>query len=164
MVDFHSVCPLTVAAEQKIDIALQNMISACVRTLLVMSGERMTGLITSYDIEGPKPLQFLGGSGCIHDKCRHENIEVADIMTPIEALPTLRIEDVRKARIGDIVETFRVTRHTHLLVTDRQGNGRILVRGLVSQTEIERRLGMSSAHTSATRTELETSVFSRPTT
>ncbi len=161
MVDFHWVCPVTVEPGQKIAAALQNMIGARVRTLLVMAEDHMIGLITSYDIEGPKPLQFLSGSGCIHAKCQHEDIEVADIMTPVEALPTLRFEDVGKAQIGDIVETFRETRRTHLLVTDRQDDGRILVRGLISGTEIERRLGMLSAHVSAARIELETAVLFR---
>jgi hypothetical protein len=161
MVDFHWVCPVTVDPGQKIAAALQSMIGARVRTLLVIAEGHMIGLITSYDIEGPKPLQFLSGYGCIHAKCQHEDIEVADIMTPVDALPTLRFEDVGKARIGDIVETFRETRRTHLLITDRPDDGRVLVRGLISGTEIERRLGMSSAHVSAARIALETSVFSR---
>jgi len=164
MVDFHRVCPVTVEPGQHIDVALHIMMDARVRTLLVMAEDHMVGLITSYDIEGPKPLQFLNGADCIHQKCRHEDVEVADIMTPVGALPTLRFEDVEKARLGDIVETFRETRRTHLLVTDQQDDGRMLVRGLISRTEIERRLVMSSAHVSAARIELESPVFSRLTT
>lgn len=159
MVDFQWICPVTVKPEQKIDAALQNMIGARVRTLLVMTSEHMIGLITAYDIQGQKPLQFLYGSDCIHAKCRHEDIEVADIMTPVEALPTLRLEDVRKARIGDILETFRETRQTHLLVTDEQGDQRMAVRGLISRSEIERRLGLSASHASVFLTEQELSTF-----
>ncbi len=161
MVDFHWVCPATVEPEQKIGAALQSMVGVRVRTLLVMSDTQMVGLITAYDIQGQKPLQFLHGPECIHEKCRHEDIEVADIMTPVGALPTLRFEDVHKARIGDIVETFRQTRQTHLLVTDQQDDQRTVVRGLISRTEIERRLGISLAEASATRIEQEASMFSR---
>lgn len=50
MADFHWICPVTVAPEQKIDVALQNMMAAGVRALLVMQGEQMIGLITSWDI------------------------------------------------------------------------------------------------------------------
>lgn len=59
------------------------------------------------------------------------------------------------------METFGKTRQPHFLATDRWDDGCILVRGLISRTEIERRLGMSPAHASAARIELETSVFSR---
>ena len=48
MVDFHRVCPVTVEPEQKIAAALQNVIGARVRTLLVMSDAQMVGLITAY--------------------------------------------------------------------------------------------------------------------
>ena len=162
MVDFHQVCPVTVEPERKIDAALQNMIGARVRTLLVVSDGQMIGLITAYDIQGQKPLQFLRGSDCIHLKCRHEDIEVADIMTPVAALPTLRFDDVREARIGDIVETFRKTRQTHLLVTERKSDQGSGIRGLISRTEVERRLGVSPAQASAARIERETSMFSGP--
>lgn len=160
MLDFRWVCPVTVEPERKIDAALQNMIGARVRTLLVMLDGSMIGLITAYDIQGQKPLQFLRGSDCIHQKCRHEDIEVADIMTPMQALPTLRLEDVCKARIGDIVETFRKTQQTHLLVTDRQDDQRVEIRGLISRTEIERRLGISPVQASAAQIEQETTMFS----
>jgi hypothetical protein len=62
------------------------MIGARVRTLLVMADGQMIGLITACDIQGQKPLQFLRGSDCIHPRCRHEDIEIADIMPPLEGL------------------------------------------------------------------------------
>ncbi|KZC38045.1 MULTISPECIES: CBS domain-containing protein [Rhodanobacter] len=161
MVDFHRVCPVTVEPERSIDEALQRMIDARVRTLLVLVKESMLGLITAYDIQGQKPLQFLRGSNCTHPKCRHEDIEVADIMTAVESLPTLRVEDIRKARTGDILETFRETRQTHLLITERQDDERDEIRGLISRTEIERRLGISPVLASMVRTEMETSMFPR---
>lgn len=162
MVDFANACPLTVEPERSIDAALQDMIGGGVRTLLVMTKGHVTGLITAYDIQGQKPLQFLHGSDCIHPNCRHQDIEVADIMTPVEALPTLQFADVLKARIGDLLETFRETRQTHLLVTDRQDDQRTVVRGLISRTRIEQRLGISPILASAARTEQELSTFSRP--
>ncbi|MDE2248353.1 MAG: CBS domain-containing protein [Pseudomonadota bacterium] len=161
MADFHRSCPVTVEPQQKIDAALQQMIGAGVRTLLVMADQQLVGLITAYDIQGQRPLQFLHGSDCIHPKCRHQDIEVADIMTPMAALPTLRLADVRTARIGDILATFRATRRTHLLVTDAPDGERMAVRGLISLGEIERRLGLSPAHASVVLTEQELSAFPR---
>ncbi|TAM99715.1 MAG: CBS domain-containing protein [Rhodanobacteraceae bacterium] len=163
MVDFTSACPLTVEPERKIDAALQNMIDAGVRTLLVVEKEHVTGLITAYDIKGQKPLQFLSGSDCIHPRCRHEDIEVGDIMTGVEALPVLRLADVRRACIGDIWETFRETRQTHLLVMDRPDDSHDEIRGLISLTEIERLLGLLPVRASAARIEMEASMVSRVT-
>jgi len=161
MVDFANACPLTVEPGRSIDAALQDMIGGGVRTLLVMTRGHVTGLITAYDIQGQKPLQFLHGSDCIHPNCRHQDIEVADIMTPVEVLPTLQFADVLKARIGDLLETFRETRQTHLLVTDRQDDQHTVVRGLISRTRIEQRLGISPILASAARTEQELSTFPR---
>lgn len=162
MADFANACPLTVEPGRSIDAALQDMIDGGVRTLLVMTKGNVTGLITAYDIQGQKPLQFLHGSDCIHPNCRRRDIEVADIMTPVEALPTLQLADVLKARIGDLLETFRETRQTHLLVTDPQNDRHTVVRGLISRTKIEQRLGISPILVSAARTEQELSTFLRP--
>jgi CBS domain-containing protein len=161
LTDFTKSRPRTVEPGRKIDAALQEMIEAGVRMLLVMEQGHLTGLITAYEIQGQKPLQFLGGSDCIHPQCRHEDIEVADIMTPVGDLPVLRLGDVRKARIGDILETFRESRKTHLLVVDQRDGFKNEIRGLISLTEIERQLGISSAHASTVRIEQESSVFSR---
>ena len=75
--DFVWEQPLTVAAERPIDDALQEMMWVGVRALLVVRDEGVVGLITSYDIQGERPLQFLEGSGYR----RHDEIEVSHIMT-----------------------------------------------------------------------------------
>jgi CBS domain-containing protein len=161
MSDFHQVCPVKVEPEWKIDAAPQIMIDARARNLLVASDGQMIGLITADDIQGQKPLQFLRGSDCVHSKCRHEAIEVADIMTPVAALPSLRLEDVRKARIGDIVKTFCKTRQTHLLVTERKNDQGSGTGGWISGAKIERRRGVSPTQASAARIEQEISMFPR---
>jgi hypothetical protein len=76
--DFAWEAPVTVPEGLPIDDALREMIRAGVRALLVVQDERVTGLITSYDIQGERPLQFLRQSGYR----RHDEIEVGHIMTP----------------------------------------------------------------------------------
>jgi CBS-domain-containing membrane protein len=56
--------------ERQIDESLQDMIRHGVRALLVTREDRVTGLITSYDIQGEKPLQFLQNS----NYRRHQDI------------------------------------------------------------------------------------------
>lgn len=76
--DFVWEQPLAVSEELSLDDALRKMIQAGVRALLVVRDGVVTGLITSYDIQGERPLQFLSGSGYR----RHDEIQVGHIMTP----------------------------------------------------------------------------------
>ena len=76
--DFTRDYPITVDAERQIDDALNEMIHLGVRALLAAKSQRLVGLITSYDIQGERPMQFLESS----TTRRHQDIRVADIMTP----------------------------------------------------------------------------------
>lgn len=144
MVDFCRECAATVEPHQHLDAALEQMQHAGVRALLVVADGRVSGLITAYDIQGEKPVQFMQSSDCIHHpQCRHQDVEVADIMTPIEELPTLRMEALATANVGNVLETFRQTGHTHLLVMETSSIGEASVRGLVSRAQVERQLGIA---------------------
>lgn len=138
MTDFTTQRPVVVAADRPIDDALRDMMSAGVRALLVTRGGTVIGLITSYDIQGERPLQFLNTSGFT----RHDEIQVDHIMTPWARVPKLEWRWVRAARIRDIAERFKGQRSTtHIVVLERGARGGALVRGLFSRTELERQLG-----------------------
>lgn len=153
MTDFTRECPVAVSPDRHIDDALQDMIRAGVRALLVLEEGRMLGLITSYDIQGERPIQFLQSPACTHDTCLHRDVTVADIMTPLEQLPTLGLRAVQSARIGDLRATFRATEQTHLVVVESRPDGTSLVRGLISQTRLERQLGVAHGAASPHRVE-----------
>ncbi|TAM94189.1 MAG: CBS domain-containing protein [Rhodanobacteraceae bacterium] len=143
LVDFCQEYAATVEPHQHLDATLKLMQDAGVRALLVVADGRVTGLITAYDIQGEKPVQFVQSSDCVHHpKCRHEDVEVADIMTPIEELPVLRMEDLATASVGDVMETFRQTGHTHLVVMEASGGATPRIRGLISRAQVERQLGL----------------------
>ncbi len=138
MTDFTLQTPVLVAAERSIDDALRDMMVAGVRALLVTRGEKVIGLVTSYDIQGERPLQFLNNSGFT----RHDEIQVGHIMTPWERVPTLEWETVRAARVQDLAARFRAHRvTTHIVVLERAEQGGAIVRGLFSRTQLERQLG-----------------------
>src|ERR1700722_4488836 len=101
MTDFTSKIAITVAPDKQIDAALADMMRLSVRAMLVLRDDSVVGLITSYDIEGPRPLRFAERSGV-----RREDITVADIMTEWDDLPTLDWHTVQTARISDILEIF----------------------------------------------------------
>ena len=137
--DFIFQQPVTVPEEFPIGNALREMIRSAVRALLVVRDERVTGLITSYTIQGERPLQFLTESGYR----RHDEIEVGHIMTPWKRVPTLDWQALDRVRVSDLTAFFRCTAATHVVMVEHTDQGSTVVRGLISRTQLERRLGHS---------------------
>jgi CBS domain-containing protein len=136
--DFTRDYPMTVDPERQIDGALSDMIRLGVRALLVAKDQRLVGLVTSYDIQGERPMQFLQSS----NYSRHEDIRVVHVMTPWDELVALDWDSVESARAGELYAAFEQTSLTHLLVieTDRRTH-RSVVRALASRARLLRQLG-----------------------
>ena len=67
------------------------------------------------------------------------------VMTPWDQLPLLDWEDVRHARVADVLEVFRASAATHLIVLQTHTEEAWLVRGLLSKTRLDRQLEAGSA-------------------
>jgi CBS domain-containing protein len=134
--DFTRETPITVDEDRPIDAALEDMIRFGVRALLVLRDRRIVGLITSYDIQGERPLQFLQNSTYEH----HRDVRVGHIMTPWSELLALDWDAVRHARAGDLLEALRRVGRTHLLLVERGADRRSVVRGLASRARFERQV------------------------
>lgn len=135
--DFTREHPVTVDAERQIDDALNDMIRLGVRALLVAKDQRLVGLITSYDIQGEKPLQFLRSS----NYNRHQDIRVADLMTPWDQLLAVEWGSIQSARAGDLLRVFEESGLTHLLVIETDPkNSTSTVRALASRARLMRQL------------------------
>lgn len=141
--DFTREHPVTVDEERQIDDALGDMIRLGVRAMLVMREQRIVGLITSYDIQGERPLQFLQTS----TYTRHQEIRVGHIMTPWDKLLALDWDGIQAARAGDLLHVLDEAGLTHLLVIERgKKNASPIVRALVSRARLARQLlGMRRA-------------------
>ncbi|OYV52429.1 MAG: hypothetical protein B7X10_00050 [Burkholderiales bacterium 21-58-4] len=144
MTDFRFHTALAVPFSRSIDEALSDMKHVGVRALFVTDGlVQVTGFITSYDIQGERPVRFLQSADCLQERCAHSEILVGDIMTPLHALRVLDIYDVLRATIHDVAETFKITTLTHLVVVETsQGAEGMRVRGLFSRTLLERTTGL----------------------
>jgi CBS domain-containing protein len=135
--DFTREHPVTVDEERQIDAALEDMIRLGVRALLVARDQRIVGLITSYDIQGERPLQFLQTS----NYSRHQDIRVGHIMTPWEKLLTLDWDSIQAACAGDVLHLLEEAEMTHVLVIERGKKGTSpIVRALVSRARLARQL------------------------
>lgn len=139
MTDFSRVAAVSIAPEALIDEANARMISRGVRLLMVLGkDDEVVGLITARDILGEKPLQLAQARACKRDELR-----VADLMTPIGSIDTLTLEDVLRARVGEILDALKQLGRQHILVEDSDPQtGLPRVRGLFSATQIGRALGV----------------------
>lgn len=115
MTDFRVRGTLTVPPFRPIDEALSDMRHAGVRALFVTAAQGlMVGFITSYDIQGERPIRFLQSADCLQERCARSYILVADIMTPVRDLKVLHINDALNATAGELADTFKITALTHL--------------------------------------------------
>jgi len=135
--DFTREHPVTVDEERQIDDALHDMIHLGVRAMLVVREQRVVGLITSYDIQGERPLQFLQTS----TYTRHQEIRVGHIMTPWDKLLAVEWESIQSARAGDLLHVLEQAGITHLLVIEAGKKSTTpIVRALVSRARLTRQL------------------------
>lgn len=143
MNDFSRQYPVTVDEDRPIGVALSDMARLGVRSLVVVNELNVVGLITSYDIEGERPIQYIQQ---FHGVRRNE-VPVGQVMTRWRDLVTLSWPAVRTARVADVLQALRDTNLMHLLVVDTEGDGSTSVRGLFSRARIERQLGQMAART-----------------
>jgi CBS domain-containing protein len=135
--DFTRDYPMTVDPERQIDDALSDMIRLGVRALLVAKDQVLVGLVTSYDIQGERPMQFLQSS----NYSRHQDIRVVHVMTPWDELVALDWESVESGRAGELLAVFEQTNLTHMLVIEADRKTHVsVVRALASRTRLLRQL------------------------
>jgi hypothetical protein len=76
-------------------------------------------------------------------------------MTPREKLEVLCMDDVQKARVGDIVTTLKTHGRQHALVVDRTEDRSQMLRGMFSVTQIGKQMGSSLETIAVARTFAE---------
>jgi CBS-domain-containing membrane protein len=113
------------------------MINRGVRALFVTSSfPCIDGLVTANDILGEKPLKLV-----TEREIKFQNLTVLDVMTDLSNLDVVDYDEVKNAQVAHLVATFAKLKCTHILVVQAakiQGPARI--RGVISQTQLERQL------------------------
>jgi CBS domain-containing protein len=140
MTDLSHVRAATVTPDMHLAQARQVMIHQGVRLLFVVSGmPNVDGLITSADLEGERPMQVIAQRGV-----KYEELRVMDVMSPLEALDAIGLEELAHADVAKVVATLKRLGRRHLLVVQQAGSHHgPQVRGVISQSQIERQLGRS---------------------
>lgn len=147
MTDLSHIEPATIDLHASMDSANQTMIRLGLRLLFVIAPDgHLAGLITATDILGEKPMRLVQERGV-----RHNEIQVADLMTAVGSLESLDYEEVSHAEVGHIVATLQAAGRQHTLVTEKGRAGQTMVRGIFSVSQISRQLG-APIHTTAAAT------------
>jgi CBS domain-containing protein len=130
-----------VDSDRQIGAALSDMVRLGIRSLLVVNDLKVVGFITSYDIEGERPIQYIQQ---FHD-VRRDEVQVGQVMTRWHDLVTLNWQTVKTARVIEVLQALRDSHLMHMLVVETQADGATMVRGLFSRARIERQLGVQAA-------------------
>lgn len=138
MTDLTEVRAATVQPQASLAHAELKMIHQGVRLLFVVSAmPHVDAIVTAGDIAGDKPLRLVQ-----QRQLKHSEITVADVMTPLSSLDAIDFASLERATVGQIVATLLKFGHPHLLVVESApASGAARIRGLISQTQVERQLG-----------------------
>ncbi|MFY0639494.1 MAG: CBS domain-containing protein [Bermanella sp.] len=110
---------------------------------------QIVGIISSADISGEKPIQFINET-----KKKRSEIKVGHLMNDIENMPVLDIQDVLSAKIGDVLFTLNDIGSEYILVTTKNGK-HTNIRGVFSARHIARSLNIFFSPSPAAKTFAE---------
>ena len=139
MTDLNEITPFNIEPTASIDATNEKMIACGVRLLFVTDiDNNLIGIVTAKDIMGEKPVKYIREHGG-----KREDIIVQDIMTPKKSLDVLSYNDVKRASVGDIIETLNMLGRQHTLVEEISDKGATIIRGIFSSAQISRQLGVT---------------------
>jgi CBS-domain-containing membrane protein len=99
---------------------------------------RISGVVTTVDLMGEKPVRVAQARSA-----KREEIEVRDVMTPLERMEAIQLSDVLRCEVGHIVATLKACGRQHALVIERDDEAdKQTLRGIFSASQIARQLGV----------------------
>jgi CBS-domain-containing membrane protein len=146
MTDFRNGPMITTPASTSIELALQQMKLSGARFAFVVD-ERGTlvGSVTSYDIQGEKPIRYMQSMDCSLNDCAWRDVTVENIMEPLAEWQVLEHSAVARLTIGDVAAVMSDAGRRYLVVVERLKDGEAWqVRGLFSGARIQLLLGTAS--------------------
>jgi CBS-domain-containing membrane protein len=137
MTDLAQVTAESVSANVSVDDAEQKMIASGIRLLFVTNQlNQIIGIVTSKDVSGERLMRLVNDS-----RTPRKELIVRDIMTSQHKIEVLELGDVATSRVGDIVFTLKRMGRQHALVIEHDEDGRQVIRGVLSTSQIGRQLG-----------------------
>ena len=137
MTDLRYTHAAVIEPQVTMESANAYMVQRGVRSLLVLNHDRaLGGIITATDVLGEKPLRFME-----ERRVKHHDILVSDMMTPLDRLEAIPIDEAKRARVGNVISSLRDTGRQHTLVIEKHALGKVQVCGIFSLSQIEKQLG-----------------------
>lgn len=135
MTDFRLTIPHIIHESEPMDEALHEMKEKSVHWLLVVDKENhIIGLIGSDDILGEKPIKLIQ-----ERRISREQVLVNMTMEPLDQVTAFDLENIKHARVGNIVNTMQELRVHYALVVKAGEDGNTVV-GIFNTSQISRQL------------------------
>ena len=146
MTDFRNGPMITTPASTSIELALQQMKLSGARFAFVVDDRgALVGSVTSYDIQGEKPIRHMQSLDRSLTTGAWRDITVEDIMEPIADWQVLDYSAVGRLTIGDVASLMADTGRRYLVVAERTKDSEAKqVRGLFSGARIQMLLGTAA--------------------
>jgi CBS-domain-containing membrane protein len=138
MTDLTKVKAATTMPSTTLRQAEQLMIYQGVRMLFVVSEmPSLEGLLTSTDLHGDRVMRVVQ-----QRNVRYDELCVADVMTGLPMLEAVDYEQMKTAKVRQVVAALRSHGRKHLLVVEAaSAQAPQRVRGVISLAQVERQLG-----------------------
>ncbi|MCP4596737.1 CBS domain-containing protein [Neptuniibacter sp.] len=153
LTDFTKTKPVTVQESMPIEEALEYMKSQHVRMLFVLDNhDNFAGIVTAADVSGRKVMAFMQRDGVSRDQ-----VQVRHIMLGKLHIRALTYEQIKDAKVGDVMLTLKGSGDQHVVVVDQSTAGVLRIRGVISASDISRRLkiGFEVMYEAKTFAEIE---------
>ncbi len=139
MTDFARISAASIALDASLAHANATMIARSVRLLLVTTATgQVAGLVSARDLMGEKPVKIAQSRSLLM-----KDLTVGDLMCPVADIDMVKLDQVMRSRVTDVIETLRRLGRQHMLVEDTDpATGGPRVRGILSATQIGRQLGI----------------------
>jgi CBS domain-containing protein len=135
MTDFNKVMPITASKDMQVDQALSLMKTQHVRLLLATNDQgQFVGIITAREIVGRNVMAYMQSNDI-----PREDVQIKHVMISKARLKALTIDQAKKVKIGDIMETLKGSGEQHVLVVDNASSAKKIC-GIVSASDISRQL------------------------
>jgi hypothetical protein len=158
MTDFRTGPMITTSTGTSIELALQQMKLSGARFAFVVDPQAaLVGSLTSYDIQGEKPIRYMQSVGYSHTTGAWRDVVVENIMEPLSEWQVLDHADVGRLAICDVAALMAEAGRRYLVVVERirQDDPVWQVRGLFSGARIQLLLGTSSPNVAPAKTFAE---------
>jgi len=138
LTDLTEIRAATASPRVSLGDAERIMIQQGVRLLFVVTEMPcVDGIVTLQDMRGERPVRVLE-----ERRVRREQLQVKDVMTPLSELDAVDYGSFAEATVGEVVATLLRFNHPYLIVIEAStAESAARVRGLVSQSQVERQLG-----------------------